>query len=375
MKIGIDARFYGTAGRGLGRYVSELIRELELTDRENEYVVFLRRANFDAYEPKNPKFTKALAEFPWYGWKEQLLYPFWLRKFKLDLLHFPHFNVPLLYRRPFVVTVHDLILMQFPTVRATTLPPFLFRLKFAAYKLVIGSALRRAREILTVSQFVKNDIERTFPFAKNKRITVTYEACAPTLAGATRSPADSTPITGPYFLYVGSAYPHKNLEKLISSFAEFRRAGHGDHHLVIVGEKDRFMSRLEEETKASDAAGHVVFLGRATDEELANIYDGALAYVFPSLCEGFGLPPLEAMSRGVPVASSRACCLPEILGDAAEYFDPNDEKSIAASLAKLADDAPLREALREKGRQRVKKFRWKKCAEETLVVYEKALAK
>jgi len=375
MRIGIDARFYGTAGRGLGRYVSELIRELELIDRENDYVIFLRRANYGAYEPKNPKFTKALAEFPWYGWKEQLIYPFWLRKFRLDLLHFPHFNVPLLYRRPFIVTVHDLILMKFPTVRATTLPPFLFRLKFAAYKVVIGSALRRAREIATVSQFVKNDIERTFPFAKNKRITVTYEACAPTLSGATGSPKDKTPIARPYFLYVGSAYPHKNLETLISAFAAFRRSGFTGHRLVIVGEKDRFMTRLENETRSAAADANVVFFGRATDEELAAIYDGAQVYVFPSLCEGFGLPPLEAMSRGIPVASSNACCLPEVLGDAAEYFDPSDGKSIVASLAKLASDETLRKTLAEKGRQRAQGFNWKDCAEQTRAIYERALNK
>ncbi|MFC1639085.1 glycosyltransferase, partial [Patescibacteria group bacterium] len=123
MKIGIDARFYGSLGKGLGRYVSELIAGLERLDRDNEYVVFLRRENYDEYEPQAPNFSKRLAEIPWYGWREQLLLPGLLKRERLDLMHFTHFNVPLLYRRPFVVTVHDLILLQHPTTRASTLGP------------------------------------------------------------------------------------------------------------------------------------------------------------------------------------------------------------------------------------------------------------
>ncbi|MEK9151989.1 MAG: glycosyltransferase, partial [Patescibacteria group bacterium] len=173
MRIGIDARFYGTIGKGLGRYVSELIRRLEEVDRDNEYLIFLRQANWDAYAPGNPRFRKVLAEFPWYGWSEQLWYPLWLKRFRIDLMHFPHFNVPFLYRRPFVVTIHDLILLSHPTPRATTLGPMLYRIKYAAYWLVIGRAVRDARAILTVSMYSKNEILRQFPAAGKKEITVT----------------------------------------------------------------------------------------------------------------------------------------------------------------------------------------------------------
>jgi len=174
MRIGIDARFYGSVGKGLGRYVSELIAQLEELDKENDYFVFLRRANWDEYAPKNPRFTKVLAEFHWYGWSEQVWYPIWLRKFGLDLMHFAHFNVPLLYRRPFVVTVHDLILLSHPTPRATTLGPVLYRFKYLLYRLVIKNALNRAASIVTVSRYSKEQIEKNFPFTRGKNIAVTY---------------------------------------------------------------------------------------------------------------------------------------------------------------------------------------------------------
>src|SRR5258708_3370943 len=117
MRIGIDARFYGSVGKGLGRYTSELISHLEKIDNGNDYVIFLRASNFKSYVPKNPRFTKVLAEFPWYTWSEQVRYPKLLNSHMLDLMHFPHFNVPFFYRKPFVVTVHDLILLSHPTTR------------------------------------------------------------------------------------------------------------------------------------------------------------------------------------------------------------------------------------------------------------------
>lgn len=370
MRIGIDARFYGSAGRGLGRYVSELIRWLERIDRENDYVVFLRAANFAEYEPENPRFTKVVADFSWYGWQEQLLYPPFLRRHALDLMHFPHFNVPLLYRRPFVVTVHDLILLNFPTVRATRLGPLVFRLKFLAYRLVIASALRRARAVLVPSAFVRDDIRKAFPWTKNKNITVTYEAASERLAGTAKN---GGPLPQPYFLHVGSAYPHKNLETLLAAFQIFRRRGHATHRLTLVGAKDHFMRRLETEAHAAGLAENVDFHGPATDAELADIFAGAQAYVFPSLSEGFGLPPLEAMTHGTPVAASDATCLPEILGDAALYFNGRSQAAIAETLAKLADDENLRRELSEKGRRQAAKYDWRATAEQTLEAYRQSL--
>jgi glycosyltransferase involved in cell wall biosynthesis len=379
MRIGIDARFYGTVGKGLGRYVSELIRQLEFVDHENEYFVFLRQTNWNDYAPRNPKFRKVLAEFPWYGLAEQLIFPFWLKRFRLDLMHFTHFNVPWLYRRPFVVTIHDLILFSHPTPRATTLGPLLFRVKYIFYRLIIRSAIARAATIITVSRYTKDQIEQVFPFAKDKAIAVTYEACGSSFRDAARAaarPAEPPPgLVRPFLLYVGNAYPHKNLERLLRAFAEFRRRGHAGYRLILVGAQDYFYDRLQLEARKQGLAENVVFFGRASDAELADLYDTAEFYVFPSLCEGFGLPPLEAMCRGLAVASSGATCLPEILGEAALYFDPESESEIAQGLIRLADDAGLRSDLAAKGKIQTEKYDWGSCAAATLRCYEQALTK
>jgi len=384
MRIGIDARFYGVLGKGLGRYTSELIAALEETDIRHEVTVFLRKENVSEYEPKNPRFTKVEADFPWYGWQEQLRYPAFLRAHRLDLVHFCHFNVPLLYRSPFVVTVHDLILTKFPTPRASTLSSAGYALKNLAYRTTISNAVRRARAILAMSEHTKNDILTTFPSVPAGRVVVTYQACGSLFAGGkgaggwsvgeSGTPVASRIPVGPFCLYAGNAYPHKNLDTLIDAFQRFRAGGHADWSLVLVGAKDYFYDRLRREAEAAGLADHVVFFGRASDEELANLYDRASFYVFPSKYEGFGLPPLEAMCRNLPVASSRASCMPEVLGDAALYFDPADPAAIADAMVRVADDADLRRSLAERGRAQSSKYSWKLCAEQTLAAYERALA-
>lgn len=153
MRIGIDARFYGSIGKGLGRYTQKLIQHLEQIDTENQYVIFLRKENFEDYQPFNKNFQKVLADYPWYTFSEQLFFPLLLRKYKLDLVHFPHFNVPILYFGKFVLTIHDLILTHFPTLKATRLSPLWYWVKYAAYKLAISSAVRRSEKIITVSEF------------------------------------------------------------------------------------------------------------------------------------------------------------------------------------------------------------------------------
>jgi len=375
MRIGIDARFYGSLAKGLGRYTSELIAQLEKIDRRNEYVVLLRRENWDQYEPQAPNFRKELAEYQWYTWREQLLYPQLLRRLNLDLVHFPHFNVPLLYRKPFVVTVHDLILLQHPTTRASTLSPLLYKLKFLAYSWVISSALKRARAILTVSKTSREEIRKQFPFAERKQIVVTYGACASRFLG-TGEATDTEPKQpavspeGPYMLYVGNAYPHKNLDRLIESFRLFRKRGHQKWHLFLVGAPDYFYERLQEEAREKKLLDGVTFFGQATDDELAVMYREAQFYIFPSLCEGFGLPPLEAMCAGLPVASSNESCLPEVLGQAAHFFDPHDPKKIAEAMSRMADDQDLRAMLIAKGSAHAKRFDWKTVASKTLELYE-----
>src|SRR3989344_1313938 len=264
MRIGIDARFYGPLGKGLGRYTQKLIQYLEEIDSVNQYFIFLRRKNFDAYEPQNRNFTKVLADFQWYSFAEQVRFPFLLKKYNLNLMHFPHFNVPLLYSKPFVVTIHDLILVHFPTVKATKLNPFFYWAKFLAYRIVIHSAVKRAQKIFAVSRFTRNDIITHYALSKEK-IIVTYEAGD--LAGHSII-RDATTLTHygiiePYLLYVGNAYPHKNLETLLATFYEMQKK-FSELQLVLVGRDDFFYGRLKRIIARKKISG-VVILSSVTD--------------------------------------------------------------------------------------------------------------
>lgn len=175
MRIGIDARFYGPGGKGIGRYTQKLIASLEKFDHENEYYIFLRQKNFDLYEPKNPKFHKVLADYPEYSFlKEQLLFPLRLYIHRLDFVHFLHFNIPLLYRGKFVVTIHDLIHHQ-SSKSASKKPFLLFYGKKFLYFLVIRYAIKKARKIITVSSYTKIEIIKKYK-VKPEKIIVTYEA-------------------------------------------------------------------------------------------------------------------------------------------------------------------------------------------------------
>lgn len=372
MRIGIDARFFGSVGKGLGRYTQKLIENLEKIDRQNEYFVFLRRENFEEYQPSNPKFQKVLADYRWYTFSEQLNMPRVLRQYKLDLVHFPHFNVPIFYGGKFMITIHDLILLHYPTTHGTTLSPFFYGLKFLAYKLTIGLAVRRAQKIITVSEFTKKDILEKYKNISEAKVAVTYEACD--------KPADIAPanaegilrkygIIKPYILYVGNAYPHKNLESLVRAFFQLKKK-RNDLNLVLVGKEDYFYSRLKRFVKTSGASG-VIFADFVPDEDLASVYQNAALYVFPSLYEGFGLPPLEAMVNGVPVASSDRASLPEVLGPAARYFNPESLDEMARAIEEVLDSGESRQALIKNGYAQIKKYEWERMAEETLEIYQK----
>lgn len=382
MRIGIDARFYGSVGKGLGRYTEKLIEHLESEDTDNDYVVFLQRENFDEYVPKNARFKKVLAHYAWYSFSEQLFFPFRLLSFRLDLVHFPHFNVPFLYPKKFIVTIHDLILLQYPTLQNTSRTALSYWMKFVAYRFVIACAIHRAEHIITVSHFTESDILDRYPVARGK-ISVTYEAADPfcqflPLKQAKRllhrlellrepqfgvQGIDARDILKPYLLYVGNAYPHKNLEALLRVAPLFPT-----YRFVLVGKEDYFYLRLKKIVKEKELR-NVIFAGFVDDRELSILYRFALCYIFPSLYEGFGLPPLEAMAHGLPVLSSRSGSLPEILGDAARYFDPHTPGSFESELTEVLDSETVRQELASRGYRRVARFSWERMALETQRLY------
>ncbi len=378
-RIGIDARFYGPLGKGLGRYTQEVVDNVLKIDRENEFIIFLSKDNFDEFHTDHPRHKKVLADVRWYSLAEQLKMPFIIKREKIDLMHFPHFNVPIFCPTKFVVTIHDLILTRFPTMRATTLGPILYWIKNMGYRIGIRLAVWRAKKIIAISQYTKNDIIDQFNVRASK-IEVTYEGVAnlsgghDTLFAAKLNPDEILSdycILEPYLLYVGNAYPHKNLEFLIRVFNKLHRK-RPELKLVLVGKEDYFYARLKK-FAAENHSEAVIFPGYVPDRELEVLFKHAAAYVFPSRYEGFGLPPLEAMSRGCPVISSSATCLPEVLGDAALYINPVNEIEFEGTIDFLLDNETLRQQLIQKGFERVKHYDWWECARLTTKIYERVL--
>jgi glycosyltransferase involved in cell wall biosynthesis len=366
-RIGIDAR---NDRAGIGRYTFSLIRELARIDRENEYVLFLSRERFAAHTPPGPNFRAVEADIPWFTLREQFRLPRLVARERLDLVHYPHLTVPLPSTTPFVVTVHDLNYLDTSAIFAggrggnrlgrTAL--------LAGYRIELLKA-RRARRLIAVSEHTRDAIVRQL-HVDPARVTVTYEAADPPDAIVPdASVLERHGLDSPFFLYVGAAYPYKNLARLIEALA---RIG-GDTKLLLAGDQEHFGPALRQHAANLDLAGRVVFAGKVSDTELAALYGGALAYAFVSTSEGFGLPGLEAMSAGVPVVAARAGSLPEIYGEAARYCDPQDVDSIADALTAVRADAEIRTRLVAEGRRRAAEFSWRRTAEQTLAVYRKAL--
>jgi glycosyltransferase involved in cell wall biosynthesis len=391
MKIGIDARFYGPIGKGLGRYTQEVVDNLIKINGANgsdgfEYVIFLSPDNFDDFNTIDVRVRKVKLSCIWYGWKEQFLVPYHIWREKLDLVHFHHFNVPILTPGRFVVTIHDLILTRFPTVRASTRSRWYYYFKNIAYRLVIWRALRRSSKIIAVSQFTKNDLVQQFGVAPAK-IVVTYEGLTNLSKERdslfvtqlkTEEVLAQYQIPRRFLLYVGNAYPHKNLEFLLKVFSRLH-AEQPDLRLVLVGKLDYFYLRLQEFARSlnlwqqDNHNSPVIFTGYVPDAQLAIFYAAAIAYIFPSLYEGFGLPPLEAMAQGCPVLSSDRSSLPEILGEACWYFNPEQEQDLHYKLIQIMVDPVARDHLQQQGYLLVKKYNWWECANQTRLVYREAL--
>lgn len=371
MKIGIDARFLGPEGTGLGRYVQELILNLEDLDRENEYVVFLRKQNFDLYKPKNKNFKKILADASWYSIKEQIILPPIFSFFKLDLLHVPHFNVPIFYPGKIVVTIHDIIKSEFAGLSATTRMPFIYLLKHLGYETVIRVATKRAKKIFVPSKVIAKKLQDKFGVPEGK-IIVTYEAASLNNAKFKRQNAKLVlkkyKIRKPYLLYVGNAYPYKNLDRLLLALNNLK-SQISNLSLVNPCSRSTFYDRLKDKARELGLAERVILPGYVPDQDLIALYQEAEAYVFPSLSEGFGIPGLDAFVLGTAVICSNIPTLKEIYKDAALYFDPYSQDDMVLKIKKVLKDQKLRQTLIAKGKKQVQKYSWRRMAEETLRVY------
>lgn len=363
VKIVIDARFLRTT---TGRYIERLLHYLQEVDHQNDYVVLLKPKDMAGWQPTNQRFAKLASPYEEFGFAEQLGLLRQVRNLKPDLVHFGMVQQPVLYRGKVVTTMHDLTTVRFRNPSKNWL---VFGFKQQIYKWVNKRVARKSALIIVPSQFVKNDIAAYANVPKAK-IVVTYEATEK-ITASLEPVANLKP--GGFIMYVGRPHPHKNLQRLVGAFGQLKQS-HPDLKLALVGKSSSLYDSLFSWAKRKGISG-VVLTGFVSDGQLRWLYENTAAYIFPSLSEGFGLPALEAMAHGAPVASSNATCLPEIYGDGAIYFDPLDESDMAAKIEQVLADEILRKDLIQAGFKRVKKYSWRKMAEQTLEVYKKALAR
>ncbi len=366
MHIVIDARTGD--GTGISRYSLNLVRELEKLPANYRFTVLLGPVDFPKWKPHDQRFKKILAPYKHYSLGEQLGLARLLYSLKPDLVHFTAFNAPVLYFGKRVFTIHDLTLIHFKNIRNSLAHKLIYPVKYWTMRFILRCSVLRSDAILVPSEYVRQDIlnhwkKSRFGALTPDKITVTPEA----VEDHTGDKKQPRPIKEDYLLYVGATYPHKNVEVLAKAHERLREK-HPDLKLILIGKKDYWQEQLKRQFPRITTPGYLPY------DKLVAYYQHASLFVFPSLSEGFGLPPLEAMAFGAPVLSSNRTAIPEACGDAAEYFDPHSPKDLADKAEELLGDAERRAEMSKQGKEQVKKFSWKKMAEQTLAVYDKSLS-
>jgi len=353
VRIAIDARKLHDFG--IGTYIRNLLKYLARLDQDTEFVLLCKPQDVQAVEETGRNFRPVVVRAKPYSLAEQFMVPASLLTQNVDLLHEPHYVLPPLVPCRAVVTIHDCIHLMFPQY----LPN---RLAYAYARANLWTAARRAARILTVSETSKADILRYCDVPAD-RIIVIYNAiddhfATPPSDEAVQRVRERYQLDGPFALYVGNIKPHKNLERLIDAFDLVRRGGFERMELLIIGDQISKYPRLRRTVDKHKLHKHVRFLGFVPDDTLAALYRLATVFVFPSLYEGFGLPPLEAMASGTPVVTSNRSSLPEVAGDAAVLVDPYSAVSIAEGIQRVLSDASLRQTMIARGLARAREFSW-----------------
>ena len=365
LRIGFDARLLGALG--IGRYIGGLLPELAqlLSDR---FVVVARRQDVAIIRAlTGGRVDLVTCDARPYRPAEQLTLPLRLSRARLDLVHFPHYNLPLAFSGRYVATIHDLFSYRFPEIHSGPIPR-------ATNRLLIANAVRRAREIITPSKATAEEVAVRFP-AVAARIHPIAEAADQRFSPTRNTSAEASwlayyRIPKPYVLYLGQWKAYKNVPLLIEAFAQLR-SWRPDCRLVLAGGDPRHpeIPRAAEQL----APGSVVLPGRVADDAIPELYRAAAAVVVPSLGEGFGLPVLEAMACGVPIVCSDIPALREIADGIAIFCDPGDAGAFARGMLQALERQPG-DGLSVSGVERAQHFSWRQAAELTLEVYERALA-
>ena len=360
MKIAIDTQTTLGQKSGFGFYVKNLVEALSRVDPKNDYILVSPRtvAGRQAKDFSTPQ------RFFW----DQLTFPRRARKAKVDLLHQPCFSAPLFYPGKVIVTCHDLISIFFP--ENLPLASRLFYSKWEPF------SYRKAAKIIAISEHTKRDLIAFLKIPEND-IRVIHLAASrdfqPIKTQKTLKRVQKKYRTGPeYILDVGTLEPRKNLAFLVRAYALAVREGI-KANLVITGKRGWYFEGLFKLVDELSLGDKVIFTGYVAEKDLPALYSGAQAFVFPSLYEGFGLPPLEAMACGTPVISSNTSSMPEVIGKAGILISPKDERVWAKNIVKILQDRGLAQTLSKMGLRQAKKFSWDASARKTIEVYQEVL--
>lgn len=371
--VAIDVRHLGDFG--YGTYIRNLIRVIAELEREIQFILIARAESRGELNGLPPNFRIVEYNDSDEPRIENVKFPLFVRKLGVSLVHIPLNNVPFFMPRPYVVTIHDMASLVFEYESDTRKRMHLWRFR---------RGLVRASRIIAVSDATRRDVLNllNIPASRIRRI---YNAIDPGfLSGETeerhrREVLDRYQISYPYLLYAGSVNPRKNVARIVEAFAVLRQelCGHTEYanlRLVIIGDQISKYPALRRAVHQSRVREVVRFLGFVKVEELKVFYQSAEAFIFPSLYEGFGLPPLEAMSLGTPVVASGVSALPEVVGDAAMIVKPENVFDIARGIREVLLDKELRQTLIQRGHAQVQKFSWYDTAREVLTVYREVIA-
>ena len=363
MRIGINGRFLLTKKTGVQRAAYNLVKALFEMDDENEYYLFTSNDQINNKEWDKPNVTVIGSDIR-YGenfknhlW-EQIVLPKLAKKYEVDILHSIANIAPLFYKGDSIVHIHDLCFVVNPQWYS-----YSFR---TLYNWIVPRLARKATKVVTNSNNSKNDLLQFCKITADK-VELIYWAVDQTFEQVVES-NEVKPVEGEYILYVGSLEPRKNISMLIKSY-ELMRKNNPDisPKLVLIGGDNPLFADVKLQVR--DFAEDIIFKGYVSDSLLKSYYRNALVVAYPSLYEGFGLPPLEAMASGSPVMTSNTSSLPEVVGDAAILVNPHDKEQIAESLGRIVRDPDLRMKLREKGADRVRKFNWARVARNIVGIY------
>ena len=354
---------------GIGRYMKCLAEALLARDPEDEYLLIMLPGTEEMITAPAVHAEKLSVDLKYYSIREQIELPRLLRARGVDLLHSPHFMLPLRRACPSLVTIHDVIYLACKEDLPSRLGRFYYRAMMAA-------AVRAADRIITDSEFSKHDIMRRLN-AGASQIEVIYPAVAPQFRKITdearlQQVRSVYGIRGEYLLYTGIFKPRKNHAGLLRAFRHLLRIA-GDAQLVIAGPASEAVAELRCLAGDLGIAANVVFTGFVEELHLPALYSGAHLYACPSLYEGFGFTVLEAMACGVPVVCSTETSLPEVAGDAALYADPRNPERFGRALAEVWTNCELRDRLVQKGHKNLQRFSWAQTAEQTAALYHQVL--